>query len=461
MSDFRANPPTPSEPRPFRFPDVIRETFDNGLRVLIARRVSAPLVSLRAVVRSGSDADVPGLEGIASLTAGLLDEGAGDRDALALADSLASLGAFLGTGCDWDASYVWLDLLGRNLEAGMALFADVLLRPRFEQKELDRIRNDRLTAILQQRDQPGAIAANRFSQFVFSQTRYSDPLIGTEQTLRQMTRDDVLGLYGRIYVPNHTSLIVAGEVDPDRFMEMARSAFGSWPKGEELPEGTMQAPVLERSRIYLIDRPESVQSEIRVGHVGVPRQSEDYVPIIVMNAILGEIFNSRIMMNLREKHGFTYGAHSAFVFRRHAGPFVVSTAVRNEVTMESIREILSELERIRSAEVDPDELATARDYLMGVFPASVQTANDLANRVQEMELYHLPTDYFDGYRDRIASVTAEDVARVANRYIRPDRSTIVVVGKASQITEPLSRLGHPIGLYDLDGLPVEMEETAV
>jgi zinc protease len=194
-----------------------------------------------------------------------------------------------------------------------------------------------------------------------------------------------------------------------------------------------------------------VQSEIRIGHIGVPRHCEDYFAISVMNAILGGVFNSRINLNLRERHGYTYGARSTFAFRRDAGPFVIAAPVRNEVTRESISEVIDELRRIRSGDVEDRELDDVKNYLMGVFPATVQTASDVASRLTDMELYDLPQDYFDRYRENIAAVGRDDVVRVATKYIDPDRALIVIVGNAAQIREPLGSLGYPIHELDIEG----------
>jgi len=194
-----------------------------------------------------------------------------------------------------------------------------------------------------------------------------------------------------------------------------------------------------------------VQSEIRVGHVGVARSTEDYFAISVMNSILGGVFNSRINLNLRERHGYTYGARSAFAFRRAPGPFVVSAPVRNEVTRESVSEILNELRRIRTGDLEDRELDDTKSYLMGVFPATVQTASDIASRLLDMELYGLPDDYFDRYRENISAIGKDDVARVAQKYIDPDRALIVIVGNANQIREPLGNLGIPLHEIDIEG----------
>jgi predicted Zn-dependent peptidase len=237
-------------------------------------------------------------------------------------------------------------------------------------------------------------------------------------------------------------------------LALVERSLGTWERRNEPPRPTVTPQPIESSRVYIVDRPQAVQSEIRVGHIGVPRSSEDYFPLSVMNALLGGVFNSRINLNLREKHGYTYGARSAFAFRRQAGPFVVAAPVRNEVTRESVSEVLAELRRIRTGDVEARELDDTKNYLMGVFPATVQTASDVAGRLLDMELYGLPEDYFDRYRENIAAVGNDDIERVANKYIDPERLLIVIVGNASEIREPLGTLGYPVHELDIEGAPI-------
>jgi zinc protease len=218
-----------------------------------------------------------------------------------------------------------------------------------------------------------------------------------------------------------------------------------------VPAPTLTPRSISENRIYVVDRPQAVQSEIRIGHLGVSRACEDYFPIAVMNAIFGGVFNSRINLNLREKHGYTYGARSQFAFRRQAGPFLLSAPVRNEVTRESVSEMLEELRRIRTGDLEDLELDDTKNYLMGVFPATVQTASDIASRLVDMELYGFPEDYFDRYRENIGAITKDDVTRVARKYLDPDRVLIIVVGNAEEIREPLGTLGYPVHAMDIDG----------
>ena len=446
----RTTAPPPSAPRPYHFPHVTRKTLPNGLRVLAAENHNAPLVSIRALVRSGADHDNAELAGLASLTADMLDEGAGSRDAIKLAEDLGLLGASLGTGSDWDATYISTDVLSRNAEATIGIFADVTLRPTMPADQLERVRNERLTEIMQQKDEAGAIAGKRFANLLYGTGAYGNTIIGTAESVARITLDDVRKFYAAHFIPNNTSIIVAGDVTAD-VINMIERVFGAWKKAAQPPRPTIAPRAVESSRIYIIDRPQAVQSEIRIGHIGVPRRCEDYFPISVMNAILGGVFNSRINLNLRERHGYTYGARSTFAFRREAGPFVIAAPVRNEVTRESVHEVIEELRRIRTGDVEDQELNDVKNYLMGVFPATVQTASDIASRLTDMELYDLPQDYFDRYRENIDRVDKKEIVRVANKYIDPDRALIVIVGNAAQIREPLGSLGLPIHELDIEG----------
>ncbi len=450
MTD-RATAPPPGPPRPYHFPHVTRKTLGNGLEIVIAENHAAPLASVRALIGSGADHDTAEVAGLASLTADLLDEGAGGRGGVQLAEELGLLGASLGTGADWDASYVSLDVLSRNAGAALEIFADVVRRAMLPADALERVRSERLMELLQQRDEPAVIAAKRFSGLLYGTGAYGNSIGGNPESVARLTLDHVRDFYARHFIPNATAIIVAGDVDAAQVVATLDSLFGDWPRGAEPSRPVVSPQRVDACRIYLIDRPTAVQSEIRIGHVGVARSTEDYFPLSVMNALLGGVFNSRININLRERHGYTYGARSTFAFRRQPGPFVVAAPVRNEVTRESVEEVFAELRRIRTGDVEDRELDDTKSYLMGVFPATVQSSSDIAGRLLDMELYDLPHDYFDRYRDNIGAIGKNDIAAVARKYIDPDRALIVIVGNANQIREPLGLLGMPIHEMDIDG----------
>jgi zinc protease len=451
MTVDRTTAPLPTEPRPYHFPQITRTTLPNGLRVLITENHNAPLVSLRALVRSGADHDSAQTAGLASMTAEMLDEGAGDRDAIRIAEDVGLLGGALGTGADWDATYISFDVLSRNSAPAMSIFADVTSRATLPPDELERLRTERLNDLLQQRNDAGAIAGKRFANLLYGTGAYGNSISGNPDSVARITIDDVRRFYAQHYIPNHSSIVVSGDIDAAGAVDLVTRALADWQPGTEPARPTVSPRPIDAARIYVVDRPQAVQSEIRVGHLGVPRSCDDYFPLAVMNSLFGGVFNSRINLNLRERHGYTYGARSQFAFRRQAGPFVIAAPVRNEVTRESVSEILSELGRIRTGDIEDRELDDVKSYLMGVFPATVQTASDIASRLVDMELYGLPEDYFDRYRENIAAVSKDEITRVANKYLDPDRVLVVIVGNASEIREPLGSLGFPMHEMDIDG----------
>ncbi len=440
-TDFRAATPRPTAPRPFHFPAVERVTLPNGLRILMARSGDAPLTAVRVVVRDGSDQDPEGRAGLASLACEMLDEGTATRGAIEIASEVADLGAALSTGSDWDASYVTLDVLSRNLIAGLEIVADVVRQPAFDDAELDRVRNERLTSIIQNLDEPSVLAGETFARIVFGGTPYGSPLIGTQASVGAISRDEIAQFHATRFRPANLSVAITGDFNARTAVRLIESLLGDWHGGSAPERQQVDPRDPATSSITLVDRPQSVQSEIRVGHVGLDRATPDYFPVVVMNAILGGVFTSRLNMNLRERNAFTYHVRSGFGLRRARGPFVVSTAVRNDVTGSAVREILEELRRIGSGDVTPTELDEVKDYIGGVFPQSVSTASSLAGRLEEMEVHALAPEWFDHYRDRLAAVSADDVVRVARKHVHPDRAAIVVVGNAAEIAGQLEGLG--------------------
>lgn len=443
-NDFRATAPAARPPRPFHFPDVERVTLPNGMRLLLAPGGSAPLTAVRVIVRDGSDQDPAGRCGLASLVSEMLDEGTATRGAIDIASEIADLGASLATGSDWDASYVALDVLSRNLIAGLEIVSDVVRHPSFEASELARVRDERLTSILQNLDEPSVIAGETFARCLFDGTPYAWPQIGTEESVSAVTREEIVSFHASRYRPSNLSIAITGEFDRDAAVRTIEALLGDWQNQTAPERSTFTAQRAGKGAITIVDRPQSVQSELRVGHVGLDRSTPDYFPLIVMNGILGGVFTSRLNMNLREKNAYTYHVRSGFGLRRFRGPFVVSTAVRNDVTGAALIEILAELRRIGSGDIGATELDEVKSYLGGVFPQSVATASSLAGRLEEMEVHRLDTAWFDHYRDRLAAVTADDVVRVAREQVHPDQVSIVVVGKAEEVLPQVEELGMEV-----------------
>jgi zinc protease len=437
----RSAPPAAGELRPFHFPAVERRALSNGIPVVLARIDRFPVVTVSVSVDAGGLRDEPERSGIAALTASLLESGAGGMSAADIAREVESLGLSLDTGAGWDTTHAGLTALRSRIEPATEILASLLREPTFPTDEVERLRAERLAEIQQRRADPRGLASEMAARFIFSdETRLSRPLGGTASEVVRLTRQEIAGFHAGNIVSASSSIVVVGDLDPDEAMDLLETRFGDW-GGVAVAVPTSE--IRERStvrRVVLLDRPGAVQSEIRVGHLGLARDAEWYFPVVVMNAILGGMFSSRLNLNLRERNGFTYGASSGFAMRRRPGSFQVSTAVQTEVTGAAVREIVGELERIREAPVTVDELEDARNYFAGVFPLRLQTTDGIAGRLLELMVYRLPADYFETYRDRVLAVTADDVLAAARRFVRPQSAAIVIAGDAAALRPQLEAL---------------------
>ncbi|HKJ93020.1 MAG TPA: pitrilysin family protein [Longimicrobiales bacterium] len=446
--------PTPPEPGPVRafdFPVIHDDRIgDAGLRVLTASHGDLPLVTAHLVLDAGAGAEPEGLDGVARLTANAMEAGTRKRNADQLAWALESLGVELDTGTGWDAGHLAITVPTDRLEDALALFAEIVRRPAFPADQIERLREEQLAGILQRRKEPRALGDDMAARYIFAEGMpYGRPVVGREATVRGLGADHVAAFYEARYRPGSGALVFTGDITAERAAGLARSHFGDWNSGAAQPARVPVQPRVDTTTIFVVDRPGSVQSEIRIGDVGVERAHPDFFPLIVFNTILGGAFTSRLNMNLRERHGFTYGVNSGFAFRRQPGPFSISAAVATDVTARAVEEALSEMRGLHDGGATAQELDAARDYLRGVLPLTLQTTDQLAGRVAEIVVFDLPIDYFVQYRDHIADVTADDVARVARDRLRLSRLAIVVVGDAEQITKPLQDLGiGPVQVVD-------------
>jgi zinc protease len=450
--------PEPSAPRPYHFPRFERHALDNGLRLIVAPVRKLPVVSLLAVTEAGAVADPVGREGLAQLAAAALAEGIAGADGAELTRRFERLGAEFSAHADWDVAGARLTVTASRLPEALALFGEVLTTPTFPAREVERLKAERLAELLQQRTEPRGLAEDMFARFLYAPAaRYALPDGGEERTVAAVTRDDVAGFWAERYRPGGTTLVVVGDVSVDDARRLAERALGGW-RGDAPPAAAAapDAPARLTRAVHLVDKPDAPQSELRLGHVGLPRLHPDYFPVTVMNALLGGLFNSRINLNLRERHGYTYGAFSHFDWRRAAGPFVVSTAVASDVTHRAAQEALLEVERFGDMTVEARELSLATDYLDGVFPIRFETTSAIAGALGGLVTYGLPEDYYDRYRASIRAVGADDVRRVARAHLHSARLQLVVVGDAGAVREPLESLGFgPLTVYDADGTPRE------
>jgi len=432
----RSKPPALGAAPALTLPPIQRGALSNGLQVLLVESHEAPLVQVNLLIRAGSGDDPAGKFGVASLALAMLDEGAGARSALEIADAVEFLGADLSTTSSFDASAVRLNVPVARLTDALPLMADVALRPTFPQTELDRLRQERITALLQARDDAESVAPTAFARLLYGPShRYGTDAMGTQATLKAMSTGDLRSFHAAMVQPANAVLVVTGDTTLDRMRPLLDQHFGGWKAGTA-PARTpiAAAPQPAQGQIYIVDMPGAEQSQIRIGWVGVPRSTPDYVTLQVLNTVLGGPFTSRLNLNLRETHGYTYGANSRFTMRLAPGPFAAAAGVQTDKTSEALQEFFNELNAITKP-VPADELGKAKNYVALGFPAEFETSQDLASRLEEMVIYRLPDDYFERYVANIQSVTPEAVQQAAATHIQPGRFAVVIVGDR-KVIEP-------------------------
>jgi predicted Zn-dependent peptidase len=362
----------------------------------------------------------------------MLDRGAGGRSALELSDAVDHLGADLSADAGWDQTLVGLNVPSPRLGEALALLADVVRRPAFPPEELERVRKEILTDLLQWRDEPRALVRVAFARALYGEHPYGRVTEGSEQTVGAMTRADLQGFHASYFRPGNVTIVAAGDVTAPVLLAKLEEAFGSWTGSAARPAVVPAAPQARGRTIWLVDLPEAPQSEIRIGRVGPARDTSDYFPLIVANTLLGGSFTSRLNQNLREQHGYTYGAGSVFDFRLSTGPFFAAAAVQTDKTAAALTEFFKELEGIRRP-ASADELSRAKNYVALRYPAGFETVGELAGKLEEKAVFGLPDDFFTSYMDRVAQVTAADVARATAQWIDPRSVVVVVVGDRKKI----------------------------
>jgi predicted Zn-dependent peptidase len=435
----RSKPPAPGPTPALTLPAVQKLTLGNGLRVWVLEHHEVPLVQANLVVLSGASADVPGQFGAANLTAAMLDEGAAGKAALALADEVEFLGATLTTSASFDASVIRLSTPAARLDTALDLMAAVALSPDFPQQELERLRTERLTALLQARDDPAALVGIAFPRLLFGpEHRYGTSAGGTATSLETLSVGELRTFHRAHYRPDNAVLIVVGDVTPAALRPLAEARFGAW-KAEApaaAPFPVRASPQPGKRQIYLVDKPGAAQSQIRVGLVGVPRSTADYIALDVLNTMLGGSFTSRLNQNLREKNGYSYGARSVFDMRRAAGPFFAAAGVQTDKTAPALREFFNELEGMLKP-IPADELQKAKSYAALSFAREFETTGQLAAKLEEIATYGLPDDVFSKYVPAVQAITAADLTRVAKQYLLLDRMAVVIVGDRASIEAPV------------------------
>lgn len=441
-----ADRPTHGDPRPYQFPRFERVELDNGLGVVAAHLPGRMLVTASLVLPSGAVDEPAEQAGVTALMARSLSEGTKHHDAIGLTEATERLGASLHAETGWDGFSISVDVPAERLAQALQLAAELTTEPTFPARDVERLRDERLNDLLQARADPRRRADDGFVNTIYAAgTAYGRPSGGTEATVPNLDAAAVAALHARRLDPARMTLIIGGDLGAvgGDVRGIADAAFGQWAPNPDAD--TPRKPTVEAARdgriVRVIHRPGSVQTEIRVGHVGVPRLIPDFHAVSVMSAILGGLFNSRLNMKLREEKGYTYGASAGFDLRRGAGPFGARAAVNTEVTIPAVLDMLDELERMRATEVQATELSAARDFLIGVFPLRFETAGAVVGALSGLAVHELEIDELIGYRGRIEAVDIGAVAAAARAHLHVDAAAIVLVGDADAFGETLQAAG--------------------
>jgi zinc protease len=456
--------PDPGEPPKARFPELQRATLSNGLRVILAERHAVPVVNLQLLVDAGYAADQSAAEGTANLTLAMLDEGTASRDALEISKELAALGAELSTGSNLDLSTVALSALVENLDPSLDIFADVILNPSFDEEEFGRLKEQQLASIQREKVTPRSMALRVFPRLLYGEGHaygISFTGSGTEESVEGITRDELQAFHDAWFKPNHAVLIVVGNTTLDEMVPKLERLFSGWQAGDVPEKIVARVELPESSSVYLIDRPDSLQSILFVGHIAPPKANPDEIAIEAMNEVLGGSFSARINMNLREDKHWAYGAHSFFVDAQGQRPFIAYAPVQTDKTVESMKEIEKELvEILGKRPPSQDERDRAVDKKTLTLAGRWETASAVGSSIAEMVRFGFPDDYWESYPDRMREQTVETLSRAARQVLHPDRLTWVVVGDLARIEDGIraADLG-PIHIVDADGQPLAGEQT--
>jgi predicted Zn-dependent peptidase len=396
------------------------------------------MANAHLLVDAGAAAEDEAHGGVAALTAQLLVTGTRRLDASAFAEATERLGIEVSSESSWDSARAAFQSLPEHLEAGIALLGEMVREPRFDAGEFDRLKAERLADILQSRADPGRLADEMFLRHVYdASSPYRRLSAGIPETVGTLSREDVVQHHATHWTPGTGHLIVAGSFDPEAVMRAAQLRLGDW-AGSGPGHRSFEPRQAGGRRVVIVDRPGSVQSELRIGHLGIERSSPRYFPALVMAAMLGGVFGSRLNLRLREELGYTYGARAGFDPRRAAGPFSAAAAVQTEVTADSIREMLGQLERIRQGAPELAELREVRDFLVGVFPLRFETTGGVAMAMEPLAVYGLPDDYWQTYRTHLEAVGPDDVLAAASDLIHPDQLLILLSGDASRVRDEVA-----------------------
>jgi zinc protease len=446
-------PPQPLAAREIKFPPYEIQTLPNGLQVVAVLHHEQPAVTMRLLVRSGTSSDATDKLGLAHLAASLLDQGTATKSAELMNDAVDYIGGAMGAGAGTDLTFVNMVVMKDSFETGMRMLSEMARQPGFAPPEIERQRQQMLSGQQVSREDPEYIANSVFDRLVYGFHPYGMPANGTPQTIASLTRDDLVAFHSRYFVPNNAILAIVGDVTADEAFSTVKKVFGDWVK-KDLPPQTFIEPPDPTRRVIVVNKPDSVQTEIRVGHLGIPRSHPDYMAVNLAIRILGGEGSNRLHQVLRTERALTYGAQANMDTLKQTGDFEAETNTRTDATGEVLRLIVDEFWRLQRERVGERELDGAKAYLTGSFPLTIETPESIAMQVVNALFYGLPLEQLQTFRERVNAVTVDDIQRVARDLLRPDRLSVVLVGNAAAFTPQLRTVGfgtfETIELADLD-----------
>jgi zinc protease len=449
---WRNEPPKPGPAGALHLPVPEKFKLSNGLTVLYTERPGLPLVAANLVLRAGSALNPMDRPGLASMTARMLQQGTTSRTALQIADRAAELGATLNSGAGTDTTGISTRALSRSFPEALELLADVALHPAFPQSEIERVRSERLTGIVQEKDEPFSVAFRVLAAALYgTHHTYGFPDSGTTESIKAITREDMLHFWQSNYSPDDAALVVTGNIKLAALKPLIEKDFGAWKPGRTVP-AALGSPETTDAKLIMVDRPGAPQTTLACFSIGLARSNPDYVPVEVMNTDLGGLFSSRINMNLREEHGYTYGAFSFYAYHRAPGPFVAGGDVRTDVTAPATTELIRELKRMRDTRMTPEELHLSKDSMARSLPGRFERGTDAAASFAELFTFDLPLDYYSALPDTINAVTAEQAQTMAQKYVLPEKIIVLALGDRSKIEEEMKKLNlGKMEIRDTDG----------
>lgn len=459
--DWRKSKPTPGPVPQVHLPVPTTFTLDNGLKVYVIENHALPVVSAAVVVRAGSDSNPQGKGGLATLTTELMGDGTQSRSLQKLAEDQELLGTAISPGASMDGSTTSMTVLTNNAPAGLGLLSDVLEYPAFRAADLDRRRKQRLVGIQQQTDNVSQIVFRVGPKLVFGDQPYGAPATGTTESINSLKPEDVAAFYKAHYGPGDAALVLAGDITADKARQLATQYFGSWTGTASGSVTLPPAPAPQSTHVVIVDKPGAPQTALFAFGLGLPANSPDTPVLTIANYTLGGAFASRINMNLREQHGYTYGASSGYRGFRAGGQFLAGGLVRTDVTAPAAKELMTEIRNFPSQPPTPEELNSAKTASIQSLPGSFETVGATANAMGSIFLYDRPLDYYATLPGKYAAVTADDVTRVVKADLHPDQLTIVAAGDRTKIEPGLKDAGlGPVEVRDINGAVVTMPAAA-